>query len=117
MSCQVNKQTMTITCTQGDTFETPLHMYVGKGANKEPYIPSQGDTIRIAIKSDYSDAEPIIKKIIPNDTLIVRIQAEETKRLKARKKPYVYDIQLVTPDNTTITFLPQCLWYSTEEVD
>lgn len=116
MSCYVDPETMTITCTQGDTFETPLNLYLDE-EHKTAFVPAAGDVIRIAIKSRYCDPEPIIRKEIPHDPMIVRIEAEETKLLRARREPYVYDIQLSTPAGIVQTFLDRKLWYSTEEVD
>ena len=116
MSAYVDPETMAITCTQGDTFETPLHIFLDE-EQTQPFVPAAGDVIRIAIKSAYTDPEPLVLKEINHDPMIVRIEAEETKLLQARKKPYVYDIQLTTPAGIVQTFMDKKLWYSTEEVD
>ena len=102
-----------ITITRGDTLETPVSIELPKGRD---YIPAAGDQIRFALKSTYADDEPIIVKAIPNDTLILRLEASETKQLQARKKPYVYDIQLTTPDGWVDTFIDRGSFYVTEEV-
>ena len=114
----IDLETMEIHHTQGDTFERPLRMFVEDNeGTMTPYVPAEGDVIRIAIKSAYTDPEPLILKEISHDPMIVRIEAEETKLLQARKKPYVYDIQLTTPAGIVQTFMAKKLWYSTEEVD
>ena len=114
---KIDKETMTVWHTQGDTFEVPLSITVKEDGQDVPYVPAAGDVIRIAIKSAYTDDEPIIRKEVPHDTMTIRIEAEETELLMARKKPYVYDVELTTPDGFKDTFLDRKLWYSTEEVD
>lgn len=102
----------TIRMTKGDTLEVPINIMTKDG---KPYIPSEGDVIRFAMKREYNDAEPLILKVIPNDTLILRIESDETKDLEIRKVPYVYDIELTTVTGTVDTFLAGGL-YLTEEV-
>lgn len=103
----------TIRMTKGDTLEVPVVIMTKHG---DVYIPSEGDEIRFAMKAEYNDPEPLIRKIIPNDTLILRLESSETKNLEVRKVPYVYDIQLTTVTGTVDTFLSGGL-YLTEEVD
>lgn len=110
---KVNSKSGAITCTQGDTFEATIHLTIGE----DEYVPAAGDKIRFAIKSSYDDPEPIFTKDISTDTMTLRIEANETKLLHARKKPYVYDIQLSTPSGFVSTFMDRKQWYSTEEVD
>ena len=103
-----------ITITRGDTLETRVLIELG---SRHDYVPAAGDKIRFALKAAYADDEPIIVKEIPNDTLILRLEASETKLLMARKKPYVYDIQLTTPGGFVVTFIDRGSFYVTEEVD
>ena len=99
-------------CTQGDTFEDTVSFDLG-GA---PYVPSVGDSIRFAIASKYKE-EPVFIQDIPAELpLTLSISAEKTKLLTARKKPYVYDIQLTTPAGRVVTFVAEQNWYSEEEV-
>ena len=110
----VKIQNNVITITRGDTLETPVLIEVLKGRD---YVPAASDQIRFALKSAYTDAEPIIIKTIPNDTLILRLDASETKQLPARENAYVYDVQLTTPDGWVDTFISRGSFYVTEEVD
>lgn len=102
-----------ITITKGDTLETTIQISTSE---RDVFVPSSGDVIRFALKSSYKDEEPLIVKQIPNDTLVLRLESAETKLLTARRRPYVYDVQLTTPDGTVDTFLSGTLTV-VEEVD
>ena len=109
----------TITHTQGDTLDVTLELVVEDQSdpeNVQPYEPQEGDSIRFAIKSAYTDDEPIFTVDIPTDTLRLRIESAQTKLLKAQKKPYYYDIELTEADGTVTTFIAEAEWYSTNEV-
>ena len=54
--------------------------------------PQPGDRLRFALKKHYDDANPLINKQIPMDTLILELEPEDTKDLDYGK--YVYDIEL-----------------------
>ena len=67
----------TITLVCGDTVEIPVTIRLRNG---EEYIPSEGDVIRFALKDKYDDNTPVlIRKVLPNDTLILRLESCETK--------------------------------------
>ena len=104
----------TITITKGDTLKALLHLHTGDG---EEYIPTSGDVIRFALKSDYSDPDPLLYKVIDNRTMELRLESSETKQLTARNEPYVYDMQITIPNGDVITFIERALFYVTEEVD
>lgn len=112
----VEIQDNVIVATQGDTVITPIELYLRVGRELEKYVPSDGDQIRFAIKSSYKDPEPIFVKTIPNDTMILRLESEDTKLLPARKKPYVYDIEITLEDGTVCTFIDRASYISTDEV-
>lgn len=103
----------TITMTRGDTLEVPV---IIKTADGEDFVPAAGDIIRFACKGRYRDPEPIIVREIPHDTMMLRLESADTKLLAARRRPYVYDIELTTPDGTVDTFIAQASLYITEEV-
>lgn len=90
----------TIVLTRGDTFVANIGI---KNANGTPYIPQQGDTVRFAMKKDYSDASPILEKDIPIETMQLSLEPGDTKSLSFRS--YVYDIQLTTKDGVVCTFI------------
>lgn len=100
-----------ISITRGDTLETKVSIMMRNG---EDYIPSEEDQIRFALKQDYDDEEPLIVKVIPYDTLILRLEAAETKELEVGR--YVYDVELTTPDGFVDTFIDKQSLTITEEV-
>jgi hypothetical protein len=113
---KVGDDNKTIYLTQGDTLDTTVAPMVEVSDGVfEPYVPGPNDEIRFALASNYGE-EPIIVQNIPTNTMRLRVESEDTKRIVARKKPYVYDIQLTKGDGTVITFIDQAAFYSTNEV-
>ena len=104
----------TITITRGDTLDALVEIFQSDGS---PYPVQSDDVIRFALKQRYSDREPLLTKVIPNATLNLRLEAEETKILKAGGAPYVYDIQITMEDGTVDTFIDRGRLTVTEEVD
>lgn len=102
-----------ITMTRGDTLVMKLNLKYSDG---EPYEPNEGDQIRFAMKEHYTDQECIIKKDIPTDSLVLRLESDETKKLKYWQT-YVYDIQLTKYDGTVDTFIAKGQLKVAEEVD
>ena len=93
----------TITLVRGDTVEIPVTLRLRNG---EEYVPSEGDVIRFALKDGYGDDVPVlIHKVLPNDSLILRLESCETKEIMAKKKPYVYDVELTTANGYVDTFV------------
>ena len=92
----------TITLVRGDTVEIPVTIRTRDG---DAYVPSEGDVIRFALKESYDSDSVLIKKVLSNDDLILRLESCETKGLPARKKPYVYDVQLATVNGYVDTFI------------
>lgn len=91
-----------ITLTRGDS----LKLLVEIIKNGEPYTPAPGDSVRFAMKKKYSDpdAQAVLVKQIPGDSLILSISPEDTKELPMKSK-YVYDIQLTTEAGDVDTFI------------
>ena len=109
----VNISGSTITITRGDTLEAVLEISYADG---RPYEVQAGDVIRFALKQKYTDREPILLKEIPHDTMLLRLEASETKLLTAGWAPYVYDIQITMEDGTVDTFIDRAKFIVTEEV-
>lgn len=107
-----------ITMTRGDTLVADVQIMRG---NTE-YQPAEGDVIRFAVKNttmvgggaDYKDAEPILEKVIPNDTLQLVIEPEDTKPFKFGE--YVYDVSIEFSDGNVDTFITASPFVLTPEV-
>ena len=107
-----------ITMTRGDT----LRLKVGIVVDGEEYTPELYDSVRFALKhsemnqqkTEYKDSDPLINKTIPNDTLILELEPEDTKSLGFGK--YDYDVQITFADGTVDTFISDTLKL-TKEVD
>ena len=113
----VNIDENVITITKGDTLETKVSIFTCIEGECVEYVPGEGDSIRFALKSSYKDEEPLIIKEIPIDTMTLRLESADTKKLDARKKAYVYDVQLTTATGVVSTFIDRGSLYVTEEVD
>lgn len=88
-----------ITITRGDTFEAELTI---RTKDWRRFRPGENDRIRFTIKSEICDPEPLMVKEIPVATMALRLEAAETKQIPARSKPYIYDIELRTPDDRLV---------------
>lgn len=116
MSSKVNGTK--ITMTRGDT----LNLKVTIMKDDEEYTPEDGDVIRFALKhqdikvdnSDFVDKRPLILKTIPNDTMILTLEPEDTKELSFIT--YAYDIEITFADGTVDTFITNSAFRITEEV-
>ena len=102
-----------ITLTRGDTLSVKLTLNDSEG---NPYQPTEGDVIRFAMKKHYNDEECILVKNIPTDTMILRIDSDDTKALP-QPSEYVYDVQLTFADGTVCTFINKAKLKITEEVE
>lgn len=102
-----------ITITRGDTFEAPLHIH---DCLNDTYTPGGDEIIRFALKSSYRDKTPLIIKQIDPHLLFVRLEASETEQLRARTVPYVYDVEIRTPDNSRVVTIISGELYVKEEV-
>ncbi len=103
----------TITATRGDTVKVQLELIDSEG---NVYTPAASDVIRFAMKESYDDAEPILLKVIPNDTLILKLDPEDTKNL-SQPSSYVYDLQITYANGDVDTFIDKAKFKLTEEVD
>ena len=101
----------TITLTRGDTFMADVT--INKQDNT-PYIPVEGDSVRFAMKSSYEDAESVLAKNIPIDTMRLIFEPEDTKKLSFGQ--YIYDVQLTKASGEVDTFITKAKLKLTEEV-
>jgi len=107
-----------ITLTRGDSF----YAEIGVKQGTQAYTPAQGDKIRFALKrdrmnvqrTDYVDATPLITKTIPNDTLLLHLEPEDTKSLGFGQ--YVYDIEIEFANGDVDTFINAAPFILAEEV-
>jgi len=99
MSCTIKNNVIKI--TQGDTLVTKINI---TDADGEEYVPVAEDSIRFAVKKEYTDKTPLIVKAIPWDTLVLRLETEDTSLLKIGE--YRYDIEITLSDGTVSTIIP-----------
>lgn len=101
----------TITLTRGDSFMAQVSI-ADKDGN--PYVPTEGDSVRFAMKAKCTDPKPLLVKDIPIDTLKLVLNPEDTKELAFGN--YVYDIQLTKATGEVDTFITTSKIKITEEV-
>lgn len=101
----------TITLTRGDSFIAEISI---TDQDNKPYNPVAGDSVRFAMKVSYEDAEPLLVKNIPVDTMKLVLDPEDTKHLAFGK--YVYDIELTKATGEVDTFITKAMFKITEEV-
>ena len=111
-----------ITLTRGDTFfaQVSLSREVEPDVY-EPYTPQTGDRVRFALKqslnargTDFREPQPLILKEIPIDTMILRIDPEDTKPLGFGQ--YRYDIEITFVNGIVDTFIADARFDLTPEV-
>ena len=102
----------TIFLTRGDTFKAKITITYPNGA---VYTPTEGDSIRFALKEDVEDKECLIIRDIPIDTMLLVINPEDTKELEFGS--YVYDLQLTKANGDVDTFITASKFKLTAEVD
>lgn len=110
MACEIRNNIIKL--TQGDSLTTKVTITSPDGITE--YVPCEEDQIRFALKRDYSDKKTLIEKEIPYDTLILRLEAEDTKKLTPGE--YRYDIQITLSDGTVDTFIDRKKFIVTEEI-
>ena len=96
-----------ITLVRGDTLLLQVNIKEGDSY----YTPQEGDVIRFALKraimkkdqTDYLDEKPLVITTIPNDTLQLRLNPQDTAKLPFGK--YHYDIEIKMSDGFVDTFL------------
>ncbi len=89
-----------ISLTRGDTLFLTVDLVDSDG---DPYVPQDGDTIRLAMKRRMNSSDLVLLKDIPTDTLTFEIKPEDTKELKYGT--YHYDIELTDADGHVATVI------------
>ncbi len=108
-----------ITLTRGDTFRSTILLEYEDG---RPYTPTEGDSLRFALKhrtknhkgTAYKDIDPLILKDIPTSTMVLQLDPEDTKPLDFGD--YVYDIEITFADGSVDTFITETTFTITPEV-
>lgn len=95
-----------ISLVRGDTayFDVPL-VQVDDEDEETPYTPQEGEVLRFALSTKYGSTrdEVLIYKDIPIDTLVLKIEPEDTKPLAFGK--YKYDIEFTDLAGNVTTVL------------
>ena len=107
-----------ITMTRGDT----LRAAVAMTRDGTEYTPVEGDSVRFAMKNkkmtfgnkEYTDADPLILKSIPIDTMILELDPEDTKPYSFGE--YVYDIEITFANGRVDTFITNSPFILSPEV-
>lgn len=111
-----------LTVIRGDTLETePIIIYFDEIGGEE-YILNDTDELKFSCKKKLNDIEPLITKIIPNETKVLRLESQDTKKFDNPSNPnqlikYYYDIQLTRVDGTVNTIIQASPLYIKPEVD
>lgn len=91
-----------ISMTRGDTLIVTVQMK----KNRETYTPDPEDVIRFAMSRNYKGEkkyELLINKPIPSDTLILRLEPEDTEDIPYGT--YNYDVELTDKYGIVDTFI------------
>lgn len=108
----VDEETMDITMTRGDTAELQIECLI----DDTPYVPQEGDVVTFAVKhqdqegdkyKEYTDPDPVCQITIPNDTMILEIQPDDTRPLGFGKYDYQVDVEFA--DGKVNTFIEATL--------
>ena len=110
----------TIRLTRGDTLPITVVIYEPDG--KTEYEIQPGDSVRFALKHSsmtqgrtaFTDAEPLILKQIPTDTLLLQLDPEDTANLCFGT--YKYDIEITLADGNVCTFIENADFILSPEV-
>lgn len=109
MSCVVKGTDISL--TRGDTCTVKIDILDQDGVL---YEPVEGDHVRFAAKKGYEKGAPLIVKEIPIDSMILKLDPEDTKKLDFGK--YVYDVELTKKNGDVDTFITKASLTITEEV-
>lgn len=94
-----------IILTRGNT--AILEVFIDYAQTGEPYTPKENDVIRFSVKKYLSDKTELFVKNISPETLLLRIESEDTAELAFGR--YYYDIQVIRFDGTIDTVISDIL--------
>jgi hypothetical protein len=100
----------TIRLTRGDSFAAEIWIK----RNDEYYTPVEGDVITFSMKKTYLDGQPLITKVIPNDSMQLVLDPSDTASLPFGE--YVYDIDIIFVDGSKDTFIYESKFILAPEV-
>lgn len=98
-----------ITLTRGDSFYCQLSLKKDGVA----YTPQEGDVIRFAMKKNYYDAEAVVEKVVPNDTMLLVLTPADTAIDIGN---YEYDMEITFANGDVDTFINRQLFSIVPEV-
>ena len=90
-----------ITLTRGDSFYAIVSLK--DKVSGQTYTPQEGDVIKFGMKKSPFDAECLITKTLPNDTLLLYLSPADTASLQFGM--YVYDIEITFANGDKDTFI------------
>lgn len=99
MACR--KEGNNIFLTRGDTLYLE---FLIAGPDGNPYEMQLGDSVKFAMKRRLQDAAPCILKDIDPDTLVLKLEPEDTKEL-TMNCTYIYDVELTKANGDVCTFI------------
>lgn len=99
MGYKINNKTKKISLIRGDTLRAQVEIL----KDNQVYTPQVGETVRFAVKQTFNSLRVLINKQIPIDTLILKLDPSDTKRMSFGK--YVYDIEITFSNGDVDTFI------------
>ena len=104
---RVDENTNKIEMTRGDTLKVLIEIEDGD----QTYTPLVGDTVRFYLKhnqmdgkrKEYKDANPLVTKTVPTETMILELVPNDTKALDFGD--YVYDLEIEFANGSVDTFV------------
>ena len=102
----------TIKLTRGDSMKVLVTPYNQDGTE---YVAQQGDTIRFALKRNYSDQTPLVEKNVPTNSYLLTLVPSDTKELPFGS--YVYDVELTKSNGDVDTYIAEATFIIAREVD
>lgn len=114
MSCTIDGTDITL--TRGDSMILKVNILITNPNTGEitNYQPQDDDVVEFHMKKRRRDPQPMMVKIIPNDTLLLELSSEETKSLEYRT--YRYDMQITFANGTVDTFITNSGFKITTEI-